>query len=180
MNFKLLLNRLRGGDRLALSKAISMAESQLPQDRQRLKYLLETLPPTPSLRVGVTGAPGVGKSALLQVLAQHIISDMTGAQHVMRTDEHFSKVKDSKDGGDFKEQSSSDNMINKLAILTIDPSSSVSGGSILGDKVRMSTISNDENIFIRQSATAGHLGGVSRCTYNAIRVCESKLVFLLV
>jgi LAO/AO transport system kinase len=166
MHFKLLLNRLKGGDRLALSKAISMTESQLLQDRKRLKYLLETLSPIQSLRVGVTGAPGVGKSVLLQVLAQHIIKEKIDNEQVQTGKEKSGRVKEV--GG------SDGNGTNRVAILTADPSSSVSGGSILGDKIRMSIISNDENVFIRQSATAGHLGGVSRSTYNAIRVCESR------
>lgn len=174
MNFKLLLNRLREGDRLALSKAISMAESQLLQDRKRLKYLLEALSPTQSLRVGVTGAPGVGKSALLQVLAQHIISEKINTKHALTTKGSTTRVKNLRDSDDFKEQDIGDSNINRVAILTVDPSSSISGGSILGDKVRMSTISNNKNVFIRQSATAGHLGGVSKSTYNVIRVCESK------
>lgn len=165
MNFRLLLNRLREGDRLALSKAISMAESRLLQDRRRLKCLLETLPPTLSLRVGVTGAPGVGKSALLQVLAQHIINENTDIKNTLMAKENSTK--------------SDDSNVNKVAILTVDPSSSVSGGSILGDKVRMSSISGNENVFIRQSATAGHLGGVSKSTYNIIRVCESNNVHFL-
>ena len=82
MHFKQLLNQLREGNRLALSKAISMSESQLPQHRKRLKCLLETLLPVQSLRVGVTGAPGVGKSALLQVLTQHMLNEKTGIEHV--------------------------------------------------------------------------------------------------
>ena len=121
-----------------------------------------TLSPVPSLRVGITGAPGVGKSALLQVLAQHIIGEATKADDSGDTD-------DGQLGA-----------VNKVAILTTDPSSPVSGGSILGDKVRMPEISNDERVFIRQSPTGGHLGGVSGGTYDAMRVCESKGVLFLV
>ena len=180
MHFKLLLKQLRGGDRLALSKAISMAESQLLRDRKRLKCLLETLPPVQSLRVGITGAPGVGKSALIQVLAQHIINDKNDTGHVPAIERNSDKTGDLKNDGTFRERNDDNGKVNKVAILTVDPSSSVSGGSILGDKVRMSVISNDENVFIRQSAAAGYLGGVARSTCDAIRVCESKCVLLLV
>lgn len=156
MHFKSLLNQLRDGNRLALSKAMSLAESQLLEDRRRLGCLLRALPPIPSLRVGVTGAPGVGKSALLQALAQHILNENVNDKVCEGASDEGKMV------------------INKVAILTVDPSSSISGGSILGDKIRMATISNNENVFIRQTPTGGYLGGVSKGTYDAMRICESK------
>jgi LAO/AO transport system kinase len=61
----------------------------------------------------------------------------------------------------------------KLAVLAVDPSSNVSGGSILGDKTRMNTLSKEENAFIRPTAAAGNLGGVARCSRDAMLLCET-------
>src|SRR5699024_7566956 len=91
-----------------------------------------------SIRIGITGVPGVGKSTFIESLGNHII-----------------------DKG------------HKLAVLAIDPSSTRSRGSILGDKTRMETLANSEASFIRPSPTRGSLGGVARKTRETIYLCEA-------
>lgn len=91
-----------------------------------------------SLRLGITGIPGAGKSTFIESLGGRL----TSKGH-------------------------------KLAVLAIDPSSSVTGGSILGDKTRMAELSADPNAFIRPSPSAGTLGGVTRKTRETLLVCEA-------
>ena len=127
-------------DRRALAKAITLVESTLPEHRRDAEALLEALLPRAgeSLRVGISGAPGVGKSTFIEALGLYLL-----------------------DQG------------KRVAVLAVDPSSSLSGGSILGDKTRMEQLSTAQNAFIRPSPTSGSLGGVAARTREAISVCEA-------
>jgi len=128
------------GDRAKLARAITLIESRNP-DHQRLAQdmLVKLLPHTGnSLRVGISGLPGAGKSTFIDAFG----TMLTAQGH-------------------------------KVAVLAVDPTSSRTGGSILGDKTRMARLSQDDNAFIRPSPTGGTLGGVARATREAILVCEA-------
>ncbi|MEL0005789.1 MAG: methylmalonyl Co-A mutase-associated GTPase MeaB, partial [Luminiphilus sp.] len=128
------------GDRRALAKAITLVESQRESDRDAAQQLLsELLPHTgQSIRVGVTGVPGVGKSTFIEAFGQAVIEQ--GHQ---------------------------------LAVLAVDPSSPVAGGSILGDKTRMETLSRSDRAFIRPSPAGQALGGVAFKTRESLLLCEA-------
>ncbi|MBK9107274.1 MAG: methylmalonyl Co-A mutase-associated GTPase MeaB [Saprospiraceae bacterium] len=133
------LKSIQSGDRLALSKAITLVESHKSEDRLTATQLMKGLSTSHhSLRIGITGPPGVGKSSLIEHLGLHII-----------------------------EQG------HKLAVLSIDPSSGLTLGSILGDKTRMSVLSQSDQAYIRPSPTGDQLGGISKNTREAIRLCEA-------
>lgn len=127
-------------DRVVLSQAITLIESTHPAHQDLARQIVEACLPHAgaSIRVGITGVPGVGKSTFIEALGQQIIAQ-----------EH------------------------RLAVLTIDPSSLQSGGSILGDKTRMPRLAADANAFIRPSPTAGSLGGVAGTTRETIILCEA-------
>jgi LAO/AO transport system kinase len=131
---------IRSGDRTMLSQAITLIESSKEEYRSMGQEILEAcLPETGnSIRVGITGVPGVGKSTFIEAVGQLLIK----------------KGK-------------------RIAVLTIDPSSSLSKGSILGDKTRMHTLSTSEHAFIRPSPTSGTLGGVSQKTRETMLLCEA-------
>lgn len=133
-----LTQRLIKGDRGALSKAITIIESDQLSDRTKANEILEHISQvkTNSLRVAISGSPGVGKSSFIEALA--------------------------------KERPE-----NKLAVLAIDPSSSQSHGSILGDKTRMESLVTRENAFIRPSPAGKTLGGVTAKTRESILLCEA-------
>jgi len=135
-----LAQAVRNGDRRALGRAITLVESIRDDHRERAEELLHTLLPhrVDSIRVGISGVPGVGKSTLIETLGQHII-----------------------DKG------------RRVAVLAVDPSSKLSGGSILGDKTRMETLSRHPDAFIRPSPAGTTLGGVARRTREAISICEA-------
>ena len=128
------------GDRRALAKAITLVESARPQDRKASQDLLnELLPHTGnSIRIGITGVPGVGKSTFIESFGQTVI-------------------------GDGK----------KVAVLAVDPSSPVAGGSILGDKTRMEQLSRETNAFIKASPAGKALGGVALKTRESMLLCEA-------
>lgn len=127
-------------DRRALARAITLIESSRPQDREPARQLLEKLVPHSgnSLRVGISGVPGVGKSTFIESLGNHLIDEG-----------------------------------HKVAVLAVDPSSAVSGGSILGDKTRMETLSRRTEAFIRPSPAGETLGGVARRTRETMLVAEA-------
>ena len=137
---KKLIKSMLGGDRRALAQAITLIESTRPEDRQAAMKLLEKLAPRAgkSIRVGISGVPGVGKSTFIENLGNHLI-----------------------DAG------------HKVAVLAVDPSSAVSGGSILGDKIRMEQLSRRPEAFIRPSPSGTTLGGVTRHTRETILVAEA-------
>ena len=128
------------GDRRALARAITLVESARADHRVQAQSLIaDMLPRTGnSMRIGISGTPGVGKSTFIEVFGKHL----TAAGH-------------------------------KVAVLTIDPSSKRTGGSILGDKTRMEELVRDKNAFIRPSPSGGSLGGVARRTREAMLLCEA-------
>ena len=128
------------GDRAALSRAITLAESRRADDQEQAQELIADLLPRTggALRVGLTGVPGAGKSTVIESLGLWLI-----------------------------EQG------HKVAVLVIDPSSSRTGGSILGDKTRMQALSMHEDAYIRPSPSGGVLGGVARKTREAMLLCEA-------
>jgi len=130
-----------GGERTVLAQAITLIESNLPSDSELAAHLLDALLPHTgrSLRAGITGVPGVGKSTFINALGMHLIRDRG----------------------------------ENLAVLSVDPSSPISGGSILGDKTRMQELAVDERAFIRPSPSEGRLGGVARRTRETILLCEA-------
>ena len=135
-----LASGIRSGDRAALSRAITLAESVLPADQDSTqKLLVELLPQTGGAhRLGLTGVPGAGKSTMIEALGMWLV-----------------------------EQG------HRVAVLVIDPSSSRSGGSILGDKTRMQRLSMLDDAYIRPSPTSGALGGVGRRSREALLLCEA-------
>jgi LAO/AO transport system kinase len=126
--------------RRALARTITLLESTRADHRERAEAVLAALLPASarSLRVGISGVPGVGKSTFIEALGLQLIA----AGH-------------------------------RVAVLAVDPSSSVSGGSILGDKTRMERLSADERAYIRPSPASGTLGGVAQMTREAMLVCEA-------
>jgi LAO/AO transport system kinase len=126
--------------RRALAKAITLLESTRADHRTRADALLDVVLPHTgaSLRIGISGVPGVGKSTFIEALGLRLI-----------------------------EQG------HRVAVLAVDPSSSVSGGSILGDKTRMERLSVCDAAFIRPSPTSGALGGVTERTREALLLCEA-------
>lgn len=135
-----LADQVRAGDRRALARAITLVESTRDDHRDEALTLLGALLPHTgaSMRIGISGAPGAGKSTLIEALGLHAIA----AGH-------------------------------QVAVLAVDPSSTRSGGSVLGDKTRMSDLSRRPEAFIRPSPTGGTLGGVARRTREALLLCEA-------
>ncbi len=127
-------------DRRALAKSITLIESQRADHQQRAQAVLDALLPHAgrSLRLGITGVPGVGKSTFIEALGLHLIG-----------------------------------LGRRVAVLAVDPSSTLSGGSILGDKTRMEGLSRRPEAFIRPSPSAGSLGGVADKTREALLLCEA-------
>jgi LAO/AO transport system kinase len=128
------------GQRVMLGRAITLSESTLTRHQELAQEVIERCLPitSRSVRIGITGVPGVGKSTFIESLGKYL----TEAGH-------------------------------KIAVLAIDPSSQRTRGSILGDKTRMEELANDPNAFIRPSASAGTLGGVTRKTRETIILCEA-------
>jgi LAO/AO transport system kinase len=135
-----LAKAILDGDRRALARAITIIESTRRDHRSESGDLLEQLMPHTgkSVRVGISGAPGVGKSTFIEALGNHVI-----------------------DAG------------HEPAILTVDPSSAISGGSILGDKTRMETLARREEAYIRPSPAGTTLGGVTRRSRETLLLCEA-------
>jgi len=135
-----IFESLKNGDRVALSSGITLIESQNTTHREDANLLIQKCLPLSgdSIRIGITGVPGVGKSTFIESFGKIL------------TDKGF-----------------------KVAVLAVDPTSSVSGGSILGDKTRMHELSVNENVFIRPSPAGETLGGVARKTRESILLCEA-------
>lgn len=131
---------LLAGNRRALAKAITLVESKRDVDQEKSQQLLEQLLPHTgnSIRLGITGVPGVGKSTFIESFGMYLI-------------------------GQGK----------KVAVLAVDPSSPIAGGSILGDKTRMELLAREENAFIRPSPSEGALGGVAHKTRETMLLCEA-------
>ncbi|MEJ1342301.1 MAG: methylmalonyl Co-A mutase-associated GTPase MeaB [Candidatus Sedimenticola sp. (ex Thyasira tokunagai)] len=135
-----LSQEILAGNRRALARAITLVESTRVDHRESATELLQQLAPHTgkSIRIGISGVPGAGKSTFIESIGNHII-----------------------DQG------------HRLAVLAVDPSSALSGGSILGDKTRMETLSRRPEAFIRPSPSAGTLGGVTRRTRETMLLCEA-------
>ncbi len=128
------------GDRILLSRAITLIESELHDDNQLANQVIAKIMPHTgnSIRLGITGVPGVGKSTFIETFGNKVTENNK-----------------------------------KLAVLAIDPSSKMSGGSILGDKTRMETLSRNKNAFIRPSSARSALGGVAHKSRESILLCEA-------
>lgn len=135
-----IVTAVLAGDRRALAQAITLVESTHEAHRKMADALLDALIPHSgrSIRVAITGLPGVGKSSLIEAVGLRAV-----------------------DVG------------HRVAVLAIDPSSSLSGGSILGDKTRMQELGRSDDAYIRPSPTGGMLGGVARCSRETVIVCEA-------
>lgn len=135
-----LVNGVLNDDRNLLARCITLIESNSSKHHEKSTEVLDKLLPHAgdSIRIGISGVPGAGKSTMIEALGLYLI----------------------KEG-------------HKVAVLTVDPSSSVSKGSILGDKTRMEHLSREKNCFIRPSPSAGNLGGVTRKTRETITACEA-------
>ncbi len=140
INPKEICDQIKKGNITALSKAITLSESNIDSDQELANKILAKLKTknNDSIRIGITGVPGAGKSTFIESFGNHIT-----------------------------------NLGLKLAVLTIDPSSSVTKGSILGDKTRMETLSANKNVFIRPSPASNFQGGVGKNTRESIFLCES-------
>lgn len=135
-----LINGIKKGDPRSLSKAITFAESSIKLKQEIALQIIEHFgPKEDTLRIGITGAPGVGKSTFIESVGVSLLDDPA----------------------------------KKVAVLSIDPSSEVSQGSILGDKTRMNKLSSMSSAYIRPSSSGNNLGGVSKNTRLAILLCEA-------
>lgn len=134
------LEKLLAGDRRTLAKSITLVESRLAAHRVQAQDILEQVLPHSgnSIRIGITGVPGVGKSTFIEAFGLYLI-----------------------------EQGK------RVAVLAVDPSSPVAGGSILGDKTRMEQLSRKDEAFIRPSPSEGNLGGVAQKTRETMLLCEA-------
>jgi LAO/AO transport system kinase len=179
---KALLDGVLSGDRVSLARAITLIESTRPDHNLQATLLLDQvleeraarerkammdarslasnneLPPPPpaprSFRIGLAGAPGAGKSSLIEAIGMHL------------TNLHKIVKSDSADPTVFP------NRPLKVAVIAVDPSSSRCGGSILGDKTRMTELTRQPNAFVRPSPTRGALGGVAQHTNDVALLCE--------
>lgn len=135
-----LISGILKHDKVALSRAITLVESTNIEHQSKANEVINGCLPyaNQSVRIGITGVPGVGKSTFIEAFGTHLTS-----------------------------------IGKKVAVLAVDPSSTISHGSILGDKTRMEELVKDENAFIRPSASGESLGGVARKTREAIILCEA-------
>lgn len=141
VNVEQLAEDLLKGKRKSLAKAITLIESKKTEHRKLSKELLERILPYTgnSIRIGISGVPGVGKSTFIEAFGLYLI------------ERGF-----------------------RVAVLAIDPTSQISGGSVLGDKTRMELLSRKEEAFIRPSPSGDSLGGVARRTRESIFLCEAN------
>jgi LAO/AO transport system kinase len=140
MDLQNLADKILEGNIRAIGKGITLIESRKPEHAEQAAVLLDMLLSRSgnSLRIGITGVPGVGKSTFIESFGRHL----TALGH-------------------------------KVAVLAVDPSSQITGGSILGDKTRMEELSRDPNAFIRPSPAGDTLGGVARRTRETMLLCEA-------
>jgi len=132
-----LLERVIAGDQTAVARAISKVEDDAASASELMKQIF--LRTGRALVIGITGAPGAGKSSLVDKLAAY-----------------------------YRKQG------DRVGIIAVDPSSPFSGGAILGDRIRMQTLSLDKGIFIRSMATRGNLGGLARATVEAVAILDAS------
>jgi LAO/AO transport system kinase len=139
-NISSMASAIRSGDRATLARAITLVESKRADHQATAHKLVQELLRSTgkAVRLGITGAPGAGKSTTIDALGTYL----TGMGH-------------------------------KVAVLAVDPSSTRTGGAILGDKTRMARLSTDPNAFIRPSPSSGTLGGVAAKTRETMLLCEA-------
>jgi LAO/AO transport system kinase len=131
-----LFEKVLAGETRAVARAITRVENGAAESAELMKAVF---PQTGrAIVIGITGAPGAGKSSLVDKLAMH-----------------------------YRDRGS------RIGIIAVDPSSPFSGGAILGDRIRMSTLGLDKNVFIRSMATRGNLGGLSRATVDAVSILDA-------
>jgi LAO/AO transport system kinase len=158
-----MVEQLLGGHRASLSRAITLVESTRPQDGVQARLLIDELhralttrsaeprgrqqegvaPIVGAFRLGLCGPPGVGKSTLIEALGCWLLDEEARG------------------------------VAHRVAVIAVDPSSVLSGGSILGDKTRMVTLASHPRAFVRPSPTRGVLGGVARRTEEVLFLCEA-------
>ena len=135
-----LIEGIANGNTRMLSKAITLAESTLPEKRELALQIIEHFGPQKNtFRIGITGTPGAGKSTFIEAIGTHLLA---------HSDE-------------------------KVAVLSIDPSSQQTQGSILGDKTRMSKLSAHERAYVRPTSSGNQLGGLAKNTRLAMLLCEA-------
>ncbi|WP_372865240.1 methylmalonyl Co-A mutase-associated GTPase MeaB [Spongiibacter sp.] len=134
------IEALKSGNSRALAKAITLVESKKLEHRAQAQQLLEAVLPQTgnSIRIGITGIPGVGKSTFIEAFGLYLVSQGK-----------------------------------RVAVLAVDPSSPIAGGSLLGDKTRMELLSRSSEAFIRPSPSEGSLGGVALKTRETMLLCEA-------
>ncbi len=137
---KTYVAEIKKSNRRYMAKAITLLESTLSEEFEQGREILEELMPDvgKSIRIGITGVPGVGKSTFIEAFGLSLIEKG-----------------------------------HRVAVLPIDPSSPITGGSIMGDKTRMTRLSSHSQAFIRPSPARGKLGGVAWKTKEIIMVCEA-------
>lgn len=135
-----LARGVRAADRRSLARAITLVESQRPEDERKALALLRELAPSHERgwRIGVAGPPGVGKSSLIESLGMYLVS-----------------------------------LGRRPSVLVVDPSSERAGGSILGDKTRMTRLAHAPEAFVRPSPSAEGQGGISRSAGDVLFLCEA-------
>lgn len=135
-----LVQGILDSNKRLLGKAITLVESKKPEHRAEAEILLKQIMPKTgnSVRIGITGVPGAGKSTFIENFGRYAVS-----------------------------------LGKKVAVLSIDPSSSLNKGSILGDKTRMEELSKEKNAFIRPSPSSGFLGGITNTTFETMLICEA-------
>ncbi|MEN9488417.1 MAG: hypothetical protein RL494_682 [Bacteroidota bacterium] len=135
-----LVDGILAGNITALSRAITLVESTSTLHLEKANEVINACLPqaNKSIRIGITGVPGVGKSTFIEAFGKHLTR-----------------------------------LGKKVAVLAVDPSSTISHGSILGDKTRMEELVKDPNAYIRPSASGETLGGVARKTRETIILCEA-------
>ncbi len=135
-----LIAGIAAGDTRTLSRAITLAESTLPEKRNlALEVISHFGPQHDTFRIGITGTPGAGKSTFIEAIGTHLLQDPK----------------------------------RKVAVLSVDPSSGKTSGSILGDKTRMNKLSAHERAYIRPTASGSQLGGLAKNTRLAMLLCEA-------
>jgi len=135
-----LISKILKGDITALSRSITLVESKNTTHLEKANTIIKGCLPhaNKSIRIGITGVPGVGKSTFIETFGTYLTA-----------------------------------LGKKVAVLAVDPSSSITKGSILGDKTRMEDLVKNERAYIRPSASGDSLGGVARKTRESIILCEA-------
>ncbi|NIR95546.1 MAG: methylmalonyl Co-A mutase-associated GTPase MeaB, partial [Gammaproteobacteria bacterium] len=129
------------GDRLALSRLLSQIENDTQTGQEALAELF--LHGGKAQLIGITGAPGTGKSSLVNQIAYHYRHPENGRDPV------------------------------RVAVVAVDPSSPFSGGAVLGDRIRMNALTGDKDVFIRSMASRGSLGGLARTTAGVVQAFDA-------